>query len=63
MADAMVVPLAAYIYIAWYSYVGSKPKGNLFETNEINMIDKLKPMNKQGDFPALHLNELNLFNS
>ena len=34
MALAMIVPLIAYLYIIYYAYIGYKPSGPLFETDE-----------------------------
>lgn len=31
MALAMIIPLISYLYIAYYSFIGSKPSGPLFE--------------------------------
>jgi FHS family L-fucose permease-like MFS transporter len=30
MALAMLVPLACYVFVTYYSYIGSRPKGNLY---------------------------------
>jgi FHS family L-fucose permease-like MFS transporter len=32
MAAAMTIPLISYIYIAYYAFAGSVPRGNLYET-------------------------------
>ena len=32
MALAMIIPFISYIYILYYSFIGSKPKGNLYDT-------------------------------
>lgn len=34
MALAMLIPLACYIFVTYYSYIGSKPKGNLYLDEE-----------------------------
>ena len=31
MAYAMIIPVISYFYICYYSFVGSKPSGPLFE--------------------------------
>lgn len=38
MAYAMIVPVICYIYIVYYSFVGSKPSGPLYEGDEYNAI-------------------------
>jgi FHS family L-fucose permease-like MFS transporter len=38
MARAMIIPLISYIYIAYYSFIGSKPKGNLYNTAPAGVI-------------------------
>lgn len=38
MALAMVVPLISYIYIAYYSFIGSIPKGKLYDTVPAGVI-------------------------
>lgn len=38
MAVAMTVPLVCYIYIAYYAYMGSTPKGPLYESNSGNTV-------------------------
>lgn len=35
MAIAMVVPLISYLFLFYYSYYGSVPKGNLYETDTV----------------------------
>ena len=34
MAMGMIVPIFCYIYVAYYAYIGSKPKGNLYLEEE-----------------------------
>ena len=34
MAYAMIIPIVSYIYLVYYSYVGSKPSGPLYEGGE-----------------------------
>lgn len=34
MAWSMIVPLIGYLYVTYYSYIGSKPSGPLFEGDE-----------------------------
>jgi FHS family L-fucose permease-like MFS transporter len=34
MALAMIIPLLAYIFIAWYAFFGSEPSGNLYLSGE-----------------------------
>ena len=38
MAMAMLVPLFCYIYVTYFSYIGSKPKGDLFLDDEPSVI-------------------------
>jgi MFS transporter, FHS family, L-fucose permease len=38
MALAMIVPVISYIYIVYYSYLGSKPSGPLFEGHHNGVI-------------------------
>jgi FHS family L-fucose permease-like MFS transporter len=38
MAMAMVVPLVSYIYIVYYSFVGSKPSGPLYEGHHESVV-------------------------
>ncbi len=38
MALAMLVPLCCYIYICYYAFVGSKPKGPLYTTDSSSSI-------------------------
>lgn len=38
MAYAMIVPVISYFYIVYYSYVGSKPSGPLYEGNEYKAV-------------------------
>jgi FHS family L-fucose permease-like MFS transporter len=33
MAIAMIVPLVSYLFLIHYSYIGSAPRGNLYETD------------------------------
>jgi len=37
MAMAMTIPFVSYVYILYYAFIGSKPKGNLYDT-EVNVI-------------------------
>ena len=39
MAYAMIIPVICYIYICYYSFVGSKPSGPLFEKEVLNEIE------------------------
>jgi len=39
MAYAMVIPVISYVYICYYSFVGSKPSGPLFEKEVLNEIE------------------------
>ena len=32
MAIAMTIPFVSYLYIFYYAYIGSKPKGDLYDT-------------------------------
>lgn len=34
MAIAMIVPLISYLYVMFYSFIGSKPSGPLYDTDE-----------------------------
>ncbi|MFC2112326.1 L-fucose:H+ symporter permease [Bacteroidota bacterium] len=38
MAMAMIIPLVCYIYVTYYSYIGSKPKGNLYLEDDPSVI-------------------------
>ncbi len=38
MAYAMIIPLVSYVYITYYSYVGSKPSGPLFESGDEQVL-------------------------
>jgi MFS transporter, FHS family, L-fucose permease len=38
MALAMIVPLISYIYMVYYSFVGSKPSGPLYEGDEYKAV-------------------------
>lgn len=38
MAYAMIVPVISYIYIVYYSYIGSKPSGPLYDGNEYKAV-------------------------
>jgi MFS transporter, FHS family, L-fucose permease len=38
LAIAMVIPLVSYIFIAYYSFIGSKPSGPLYEADEKGVI-------------------------
>jgi len=38
MAYAMIIPLISYMYITYYSFVGSKPSGPLFETGNESVV-------------------------
>ena len=38
LALAMIVPLISYIYIAYYSFIGSIPKGDLYDTAPTGVI-------------------------
>jgi len=38
MAMAMVIPVVSYIYLVYYSYVGSKPSGPLFVGDEYKVV-------------------------
>jgi MFS transporter, FHS family, L-fucose permease len=38
MAFAMIVPLISYVYVTYYSFIGSKPSGPLFEGDEFKAV-------------------------
>jgi len=38
MAVAMVIPLIAYVFITFYAFMGSKPRGPLYETTDETVI-------------------------
>jgi FHS family L-fucose permease-like MFS transporter len=38
MALAMIVPLISYIYMVYYSFIGSKPSGPLYEGDEYKAV-------------------------
>jgi FHS family L-fucose permease-like MFS transporter len=38
MALAMIVPLVCYAFITYYSYIGSRPKGNLYLEDDPSVI-------------------------
>jgi len=38
MAYAMIIPLISYVYVGYYSFIGSKPSGPLFEGTEHNVV-------------------------
>jgi FHS family L-fucose permease-like MFS transporter len=38
MAFAMIIPVVSYIYLVYYSYVGSKPSGPLYDGNEYKAV-------------------------
>ena len=42
MAYAMIIPVISYIYICYYSFIGSKPSGPLFEKEVLNEIESDK---------------------
>jgi len=39
MAYAMIIPVISYVYICYYSFIGSKPSGPLFEKEVLNEIE------------------------
>ena len=38
MAYAMIIPVVSYIYLVYYSFVGSKPSGPLYDGNEYKAV-------------------------
>jgi len=38
MAYAMIIPVTSYIYLVYYSFVGSKPSGPLYEGDEYKAV-------------------------
>ena len=38
LALAMIIPLISYIYISYYSFIGSIPKGKLYDTAPVGVI-------------------------
>jgi FHS family L-fucose permease-like MFS transporter len=38
MALAMIIPLIGYLYVMYYSFIGSKPSGPLYEGNEYKAV-------------------------
>jgi FHS family L-fucose permease-like MFS transporter len=39
MAYAMIIPVICYVYICYYSFIGSKPSGPLFEKEVLNELE------------------------
>jgi len=38
MAYAMLIPLTSYVYLVYYSFIGSKPSGPLYEGEEYKVV-------------------------